>query len=695
MVRHAKFPVILPRTAGYAEAQKRPRWGAGAAAVAGITALWTGTVAAQGAAGQTAVSGRTMDPNLEEVIVTGSRSLETTLPLELARYGADLEILTAEQVRAHGFVDVSQALEMLVPGVHLTTQAGAFSYVNLQMQGSRSSDVLSTIDGIRINNRLYNGTSPADTLPSSMIERVEVLKGSHGLMYGTQAIAGVVNVVTRSTSNEPDGAITVGTGSDGLRRVNGYGRTALGNHQFVFWGSHDETDGYEIYDAYQPTSTYRKRGYEVDSVGLKYGYDFTDDLRIMVLGIHTEARLDYPSVSNVSVNDRTEDIVAFRLDYTPAEGPQYFLKGYYHDWDTDYFTPPNPSDYWGYDDYGLNAAVLLRPHEKFEYHVGYDFQSYKGQDDVLLIAGLREEVHAVHAQIRSTDSLSSRARFALGVRYNETGGNEATVWNGSAIWEFSDRLYVQGVVGTSFMLPSAENLYRIHCPTGLNCLHGNPNLGAEESKALNVSIGGRFSAGNQQLGWQLTAWNRRVDNLITSAPIPPDYPEALPPEFTRIFVNIPEEVKVTGGEFLLRGPITDSLSFDVSYTYSKEIARGSTQQIPDRPRRQYKGSLAYRPAGRNFGVNAAFKHIGEKYIDLGAFGRQEYGDTYVVDIGAHVYLDSAQRQRLNFRLENAFDETYATAVSQANLVGTDPPEPFMFRRLGPPRTVHVNYTYSF
>src|SRR5690606_14878363 len=268
------------------------------------------------------------------------------------------------------------------------------------------------------------------------IERVEVLKGSHGLMYGTQAIAGVVNVVTRSTSNEPDGAITVGTGSDGLRRVNGFGRRAFGDHQLVFWASHDETDGYEIYDAYQPTSTYRKRGYDVDSVGLKYGYDFTNDLRLMMLGIHTEARLDYPSVSNVSVNDRTEDIFAFRLDYTPAEGPQYFLKGYYHDWDTDYFTPPNPSDYWGYDDYGLNAAVLLRPHEKFEYHIGYDFQSYKGQDDVLLIAGLREEVHAVHAQVRSTDALSARARFAMGIRYNETGGNEATVWNGSAIWEF-------------------------------------------------------------------------------------------------------------------------------------------------------------------------------------------------------------------------------------------------------------------
>jgi vitamin B12 transporter len=117
---------------------------------------------------------------------------------------------------------------MLVPGLHLTTQAGAFSYVNVQMQGSRSSDILWTMDGVRINNRLYNGTSPADTLPAGMIERTEVLKGSHGLMYGTQAIAGVINVVTRGFSATTDGSVTVGTGSHGLQRINGYVRGALG-----------------------------------------------------------------------------------------------------------------------------------------------------------------------------------------------------------------------------------------------------------------------------------------------------------------------------------------------------------------------------------------------------------------------------------------------------------------------------------
>ena len=212
-----------------------------------LLTMMAGSVFAQ----QTATAN---DPAVQEILIR-ERSIENTLPLELARFGADLEVITEEQVRNHGFVDVAQSLEMLVPGLHLTTQAGAFSYVNVQLQGSRASDILWTLDGVRINNRLYNSTSPADTLPSSMIERMEVLKGSHGLMYGTQAIAGVINVVTRDFSETTDGSVTLGAGSHGQRRINGYIRGALGDHKLVAWASKDQTDGYEIYDNYQPSAT--------------------------------------------------------------------------------------------------------------------------------------------------------------------------------------------------------------------------------------------------------------------------------------------------------------------------------------------------------------------------------------------------------------------------------------------------------
>jgi outer membrane cobalamin receptor len=651
-----------------------------------------GALAASAGLAQSATTQPAPTP-VEEVLIT-ERSLEQTLPLELARYGADLEIITGQVINRHGFVDVAQALEMLVPGLHLTTQAGAFSYVNMQMQGSRPSDVLWTVDGIRINNRLYNSTSPADTLPSAMIERTEVLKGGYGVMYGTQAIAGVVNVVTRGFSDTTDGSLTVGAGSHGAYRANGYLRGAVGDHKLVGWLSRDASDGYEIYDAYQPNAVHRKRGYNVASAGLKYGFDFSPALSLSLTGIHTDARLDYPNVSNVSVNDRTEDIFSAKLDYLPSERARFYTKAYYHAWDTDYYTPPNPSAYWGYRDKGISAAMAIADDRWFEYHLGYDFQTYQGQDQVLLIAGQQENVHALFAQIRSQDTLSQRARFAAGVRYNNTGGTDSTVWNVSGVYDITDSLFVQGMAATSFMLPSAENLYRIHCPTGTNCTHGNPNLAPEQSQALNLSVGGQFSLGQRTLEWQLSGWDRTVDNLITTAPIPVELLGAFPAGFTRTFVNIADKTDVTGSELLLRGPFSDALSFDVSYTYSKELARGTRTQIMDRPRRQYRGSLSYQSTRWPVGANIAVKYIGEKTANVTGFGLRAYGESHVVDAGIHAYLDPARAHRVSLRLENLFDETYATAVNSAVLAGSAN-QRFLWQRLAPPRTVHLNYSYRF
>lgn len=669
-----------------------------AAAIGGLVLI--GLYSSATFAQQTATSGRAISPDIEEIIVQG-RSLETTLPLELSKYGADLEIVTAEQVMNHGFVDVAQSLEMLVPGLHLTTQAGAFSYVNLAMQGSRPTDILWTLDGVRINNRLYNGTSPADTLPSSMIERTEVLKGSHSVMYGTQAIAGVVNVVTRSFSDELDGGFSVGSGSYGAKRASVHGRGALGGHKLVGWASRDESDGFEIFDDYQPTSLFRERGYAVDSFGAKYGYDFTEDLSLSLTGIHTEAALDYPNVSGSSVNDRNEDIYSGRLDFTPSERTQFFVKGYVHDWDTNYYTagqPPSTALYWGYEDQGVTAGALLTPIDQLEVHMGYDYQSYEGRDDVLLIAGLREKVNAVYTQLRTTDAFAENVHLAAGARYDDTGGVDSTTWSTMGLWEINEYFYVQGVLATSFMLPSAENLYRIHCPTGLNCTHGNPNLEPEESLGFTGSIGGRLDVAERPLSWQVSAWDRKVDNLITTAAIPANMLGQYPAAFTRTFINAPTEVDVEGAEFLLRGPITEALSFDVSYTYSKEVGAGTDFQLRDRPKNQYKGSLAYESPRLPFGVNVAFKYVGEKTSDMRNvnLGIQEYGDAYLVDAGAHAYLDGRDgHHRLTLRVENLFDEDYATAMGNAVRTGVTPTQRFVWNRLGPPRTYTLNYNYTF
>ncbi len=165
------------------------------------------------------------------------------------------------------------------------------------------------------------------------------------------------------------------------------------------------------------------------------------------------------------------------------------MKGYLHDWDSTVFRgrgDRRPAGfYWGFRDYGLSAASRYDAGYGLEYHLGYEFQKYRGRDDYLLIADNTEKAHAVYGQVRTTDDFSSRARLAAGLRYNKTGGSNAVVWNTSGVYNFTDSFYVESTLGTSFLLPDAYQLYAIDPFDTL----GNPDLEPEKSFNINLSHG--------------------------------------------------------------------------------------------------------------------------------------------------------------------------------------------------------------
>ena len=650
---------------------------AGAAALALLGAFPTLCQAREGA-------GHKDEPQKVEDVVVVGQSIETTLPSLLSRHGYDVETVSREQIRDGGFVDVSRAVELLVPGAFLTTQAGPFSYVNLSLQGSRTSDVLWTIDGVRINNRLYNSTSPSDTLPAAMVERIEVLKGGHGVLYGTQAAAGVINVVTRAFTDDPAGTLTAGFDTNQGLHLNAALSDSFGRHRFVAWVSQDRSEGYEIFDVYQPGIELKKRGYDVISGGLKYGYDFTDALGLTLQLIRTSAALDYPNANGVSVNDRDETIAIGRLDYTPETGPQFFAKTYYHQWDTDYFTRPNPSAYWGYKDFGASALVRF-PTRLADVDLGYDFQNYRGRDEVLLIAGETEQVHALYGQVRTTDDFSDRARLSAGLRYNSTSGSQTVVWSASGVYDLTDALYVEVSGGTSFVLPDAEKLYGVDpC-----CAAGNADLEPEESLNLNMALGGRFGSGPDASSWQVTGYWREVENLIaedTSSP---------PAGFDSVYVNIDGKTDVSGAEAVLRARLSDAFSVVAAWSYSRERSRTTGLQIAGRPEHSGKVSLNFDPEALPLGASATIKFVGETQTTVNGFGQRSFGDYAVVDLSAHWFLDQSRRTRLGVRVDNALDEDYATTVTSAVRRGSSPSVRYMYRRLGMPRTAYVSVGYSF
>jgi outer membrane cobalamin receptor len=647
------------------------------------------------------------DSSLEEVVVT-AKSLEEQLPRQLAVNGTHLDTITAAQIQNGGYIDVAGALEALAPGLYVSSQNGPFDYAQISLQGSRTADVLWLVDGIRVNNRLYAGTTPLDTIPSAMVERVEVLDGGQALFYGTQAVAGAVNIVTKSFSEHPDGAVSAGGDSNNGKAVQGYFRDSVGGSHVVVYASHNQSSGIQpIPDAdYQPSGTDRHRSYKVTTAGAKYAYDFTEALSLSAAYQHTSANLDFaqPMLTENAYNQRNEDLVSAKIDYTPSDEFKLYIKDYYHWWISHYtefdngstpylYTPGAPGqisvaddhNFWGFKDYGVNLLTQIAVNRGFEYLAGYDFQNYTGRDAVLAIQQQTEHVNAFFGQVRTTPDLISDAHLAAGVRYNiPSVGQSATVWDAGGRYDFSKSLFVKALLGTAFRLPTAEELFA----TDPQDERGDPSLSPETSRNANVSMGGNVAAGTVPLKWEVIGFYRAITNLI-------DFQSFDSETNQDVFGNDPNKVTVRGVEVTLEAAVTNALSANLNATYSHSRQSGSNLQFDQIPVSQVKAGIDYHPSDKPFGGTVSAVRVGDVDDEpLGAGnGRYGYGNYTVTDFGGRVFLDGARHHRIDLHLNNAFNKTYYSALGYG--VNDTTASPYVVHGLGVRRTFSAYYTYSF
>jgi outer membrane cobalamin receptor len=635
--------------------------------------------------------------DLSGIVLT--HHLEEAQPAALAETGVRVDVITQDQIRNSGFVDITESLQAFAPGLTILSKTGPFDYVDISFQGARTQDVLFLVDGVRMNNRLYASTTPLDTIPSAMVDRIEVLNGGQSLFYGTQGSAGVVNIVTRDFTDTQKGAVTVtGDSTDGVGGVHtdGYYGNRWGNSQIVAFASADYSKGAPAYLNYQPSSTDQNRGYQVVTEGFKYAWTPSDATRISGTVLHTDGLLDDPQSyqDNHIVNDRHEDLFTLKIDKDLSDKVSVYLKGYYHDWRSVFQEVENKAPIgsgvsnfggapWGYWDEGANALARFRLNKGFEYYLGYDLQRYAGKDAELVIEPNTGMANAVFAQIRTTHDLIENGEFAAGLRYtdqtidtaavtaNGSGSdvaathlnNGSVIWNGSGQYDFNKYLFVRGTLGTNFRLPSAEELFANDDDDEL----GNAHLKPESSRGINLSIGGALSRFN----WELTGFARDTNNLITcGAPVDangntiPNGPEVNADGQCQ-FINIAGVVETRGGEFTVNGKLAEGLTGQASFTYAQTQQRGSSVQVAEIPKEAAKVSLDWTPVGSRFGGVVSANWTGDDYVSIGANlllpngtlttgAPYNYGNFTLVNFGAHYVFGADNSFKLNIALNNAF-----------------------------------------
>lgn len=152
---------------------------------------------------------------LDPVVVTG-----TFIPSSRKQSTAGVTVLTAEQIAAQQAGSVI-ALLRAVPGIHIDQAGGRGSVSSVYLRGGDPNYTLVLIDGVKVNDPTNSrgGSFDFSTLNVDSIERIEIVRGPLSSIYGSDAMAGVINIITHRGGAVPLSSFTVSGGRKGFYRT--------------------------------------------------------------------------------------------------------------------------------------------------------------------------------------------------------------------------------------------------------------------------------------------------------------------------------------------------------------------------------------------------------------------------------------------------------------------------------------------
>jgi len=179
------------------------------------------------------------------IVVTATRS-----EMARERVPESVSVLTGEQLRREGIVTIAEALRQ-VPGVALAQSASYGAATSLFIRGGESKFTKVLLDGVPVNDA--GGAFDFSTLTTDNVERIEVVRGPSSVLYGSDAVAGVVQIFTRRGSRGVHADLSARGGGFGTTDLEGSARGAVTPGASVLdWsvgGARHRTDGYQSFNS--------------------------------------------------------------------------------------------------------------------------------------------------------------------------------------------------------------------------------------------------------------------------------------------------------------------------------------------------------------------------------------------------------------------------------------------------------------
>lgn len=537
--------------------------------------------------------------NLQGVVVSANKIQvnRNSVPLSIS-------VIDREEIEASSESALLPVLSQRVPGLFVTQKGitgfgvndGSAGTVNIRGVG-QGNKVLMLFDGQPQWAGIFGHALP-DTYVASDVERVEVIRGPGSLMYGSNAMGGVVNIITRHHKQEgrrTQARIMYGSYNTQKYMVNnGYN---IGNFSSFISLNHDRTDGHRPNSKFHITNGFANLGYKINE-----HYRVTGDLSLAKFKTQNPGEIDAPVLDYLVDVLRGTTSFALENHHEKTSGAlRVFYNWGNHEVNDGYEPGGTPRSYlFRSDDH--NTGVLLyqsfRLVEGNTFTAGIDYKNWGGHAWNDSINGKKGElidksVNEVAGYVIMQQDLFDMLSINAGVRYehNSVFGGEWVPQAGLTVRPFEGNV-IRASFSKGFRSPNIREMYMWGA--------ANDELKPENMLNYEVAVGQSFLDG--RLYGEVTAFFIDGKNMIESVSVVPGQTYPMKNRNVGTFTN--KGIELEGRYQILR-----NLSMDMNYSYLH-----TSKPLLAAPAHKLNVGATYSP-GR-FTFNANVQSVYDLYVRL-------------------------------------------------------------------------------
>ena len=600
---------------------------------------------------QVAAAGTASATSLPETVVTATR---TETPIE--EVASSITVITAEEISEKQNRTVVDALRS-VPGITIVGNRGAATSVRIR--GMKAEDTVILIDGVPTADPSGFGGYDMTYMSTDNVERIEVLRGPQGTLYGANGAGGVINIITKKGSGDPTGFIAAEAGSYNTFRE----RAGMsgGNQFFNASIGASRTDSDSFSAASKRAGNREKDGFDNTSFSGRFGITPTDNFSADLIMRYMNDHNETDGGGGPGYDDNTS-----------TDNEQYFLRGqaklglFENVWNQtlgvsvsglyrDYYggspiyAPAPPASFLNSQYKGKILKVDwqhdLRLHETNTLTLGAEtteetassWNAYNTQQKT----SIRSNGFYAQDQIRLWDAWFT----TLGIRVDDHDlYSTQTTWRAATAYTFHQTgTTLRAGYGTGFNAPVVSQLY--------DAKWGNANLKATKTRGWELGL--EQSLLNDRLVLGATYFNNDVrDGISWSGPVS-----------TGRYITSPGW-KTNGLEFIIKAEIIDGLTVNANYTRTITEDKTPTrihQSLQRTPGNTGGVNVNYRFLDNKANVNLGLNYVGKRwdqYWATGAFTAENVnmGQYALVNVAAS--YDVTDGVQVFGRLDNLLNKKY-------------------------------------